>query len=51
MIVILCVNSAYGGTRLGKCWEILEEKYPEFKGSSRDPYPAIAEKAMGSFGR
>nr|BAN20757.1 vesicular inhibitory amino acid transporter, putative [Riptortus pedestris] len=51
LIILFCINSAYGGTRLGKSWDILEERYPEYKGSTRDPYPAIAEKAMGKYGR
>ena len=39
-------NSAYIGSRLGTCWEILEEKHEEFRSHHvRDPYPLIAEKA------
>jgi len=30
---------------------MLEERYSEFKGEVRDPYPAIAEKAIGKVGR
>jgi hypothetical protein len=37
--------------RLGICWVILEERWPEFREQVRDPYPAIAEKAVGRWGR
>ena len=30
---------------------MLEERYEEFRGQVRDPYPAIGQKAVGSWGR
>lgn len=51
LVLVFCVNSCYGGTRLAICWEILEERYPEYKGSTRNPYPAIAERAVGQWCR
>ena len=30
---------------------MLEERYEEFRGQVRDPYPAIGEKAVGKWGR
>ena len=51
LIVIFTVNACFSGTRLGTCWVILEERFPEFKGIIRDPYPTIGEKAVGTWGR
>ena len=47
MIAMFTINAGFSGTRLGLCWVMLEERYTEFKGEVRDPYPAIAEKAIG----
>lgn len=51
LVIILCINSCYGGTRLGRCWDIIEERYPQYRGSTRNPYPVIAEHAVGHWGR
>lgn len=51
LIVLFTVNSLYTGTRLGLCWVMLEERYEEFRGHVRDPYPSIGEKAVGRWGR
>ena len=51
LIVLFTLNACYSGTRLGMCWVILEERFPEFKGIIRDPYPTIGEKAVGKWGR
>ncbi|XP_014248176.1 amino acid transporter AVT1A-like isoform X2 [Cimex lectularius] len=50
IIVIFCVNACFGGTRLALCWEIIEERYPEYKGTTRNPYPTIADKTVGKWG-
>lgn len=50
-LIIFCLNAGYAGTRLGISWNIIEERYPEYKGSSRAPYCIIAEKAVGKWGR
>ncbi|KAG8295869.1 amino acid transporter AVT1C-like [Homalodisca vitripennis] len=51
LVVVFCLNAAYGGTRLGECWAIIEERYPhELQGRTRDPYPTIAYKAVGRWG-
>jgi len=47
LIALFTINAGFSGTRLGLCWMMLEERYTEFKGEVRDPYPAIAEKAIG----
>jgi len=51
LILIFTINSGFTGTRLGLCWIMLEERYEEFRGQVRDPYPAIGEKAVGRWGR
>jgi len=51
LIALFTINAGFSGTRLGLCWMMLEERYTEFKGEVRDPYPAIAEKAIGRVGR
>ncbi|XP_046678230.1 amino acid transporter AVT1A-like [Homalodisca vitripennis] len=50
LVVVFCLNAGYGGTRLGHCWAIIEERYPEFRGQTRNPYPTIANKAVGRWG-
>lgn len=52
LILYFTLNGAFVGTRLGLCWLMVEEKFPEFKTNKcRDPYPTIAEKAFGKPGR
>jgi vesicular inhibitory amino acid transporter len=51
LILLFTMNAGFSGTRLGLCWIMLEERYEEFRGEVRDPYPAIAEKAVGRWGR
>merc|ERR1711990_303327 len=51
LILMFTINSWFSGTRLGLCWIMLEERYEEFRGQVRDPYPAIGEKAAGKVGR
>ena len=51
LILLFTINSGFTGTRLGLCWIMLEERYPQFRGQVRDPSPAIGEKALGRVGR
>jgi len=51
LILLFTVNAGFSGTRLGLCWIMLEERYEEFRGEVRDPYPSIGEKAIGRAGR
>jgi len=51
LILIFTANAGFSGTRLGLCWIMPEERYQEFRGEVRDPYPAIGEKAVGRWGR
>ncbi|UYV62429.1 hypothetical protein LAZ67_2000508 [Cordylochernes scorpioides] len=47
MLIWYCFNAAYTGILLGRCWIILEERWPEYKTELGDPYPTIGEKAVG----
>ena len=53
MMILFCTFVAFSGTRLGECWVILEERWPEeFKNkNTRQPYMEIAEKTLGMAGR
>ncbi|XP_069669918.1 uncharacterized protein [Periplaneta americana] len=50
LIVYFCINAGFGGTKLGECWSILEERYPEYRKPVRNPYATIAYKAVGKWG-
>lgn len=43
--------SVYTGTLLGKCWTILQARYPEYKHRVTDPYPIIAYRAGGKIAK
>lgn len=47
LLIYFTINAMFVGTRLGLCWIMIEEKFPEFKEKCRDPYMVIAEKAGG----
>ncbi|XP_074659614.1 uncharacterized protein LOC141912272 [Tubulanus polymorphus] len=52
LILIVCTYcAAYTGSILGKCWMILQERYPEYRQPTRYPYPAIGYRACGPAGR
>ena len=51
LIIVLSFNAFYGATRLGICWQIIEERYPEHRGFTRNPYATIANRAVGKGGR
>jgi vesicular inhibitory amino acid transporter len=51
LIAFFALAAAFVGTKLGTCWVILEERWPEFREQVRDPYPSIAEKAVGPWMR
>ena len=48
MLIFCAAMAGYTGSKLGKCWEFILSKHNELKGSG-DPYPAIAEKAVGNW--
>ncbi|CAN7942672.1 unnamed protein product [Ixodes hexagonus] len=47
IIVVCALASGYCGSRLGLCWIILEERWPEYREANRNPYPSIAFRAYG----
>lgn len=51
LIIASAFASGYCGWRLGACWTILEERWEEYRGHVRDPYPAIAFRAYGKYAR
>ncbi|KAL1117319.1 hypothetical protein AAG570_004645 [Ranatra chinensis] len=51
VLIVLALNAFYGATRLGICWQIVEERYPEHRGATRNPYPTIGYRAVGNWGR
>ncbi|XP_071531711.1 uncharacterized protein [Panulirus ornatus] len=51
MLLIFCISVAFAGTRLGRCWVILEERWPEYREPARQPYMEIAYKSLGNTGR
>ncbi|KAK8378061.1 hypothetical protein O3P69_018781 [Scylla paramamosain] len=52
MMPLFCCSVAFIGTRLGKSWVILEERWPEvYKGAVRQPYMDISERSLGKVGR
>nr|XP_023011561.1 amino acid transporter AVT1A-like [Leptinotarsa decemlineata] len=50
LLLLFCFNAAYGGIRLGNCWQIVEQRYPEHRIPTRNPYSVIALRAIGKFG-
>ncbi|KAJ8924571.1 hypothetical protein NQ315_000720 [Exocentrus adspersus] len=50
LLIVFSINAAYGGVKLGHCWNIVEERYPEHREETRNPYSIIALKAVGKFG-
>ncbi|CAL4068119.1 unnamed protein product, partial [Meganyctiphanes norvegica] len=52
MMVLFCSIVGFSGTRLGASWEIMEERWPEYKTQScRQAYMEIAYRAFGDTGR
>ncbi|KAL3270122.1 hypothetical protein HHI36_009180 [Cryptolaemus montrouzieri] len=50
LLPVLCFNAGFSGVKLGQCWEIIEERFPEFRVQTRNPYATIAHAAFGSVG-
>ncbi|XP_064594698.1 uncharacterized protein LOC135461499 [Liolophura sinensis] len=51
LIVGCCVLSAYTGKVLGSAWILVQERYPQYQGHVRYPYPAIGQVTYGKPGR
>ncbi|KAG7175970.1 Amino acid transporter AVT1D-like [Homarus americanus] len=50
VLAVSCIIVAYAACRLGVCWVILEERWPEYQRACRKPYPAMAFRTLGMFG-
>ncbi|XP_035662328.1 amino acid transporter AVT1J-like [Branchiostoma floridae] len=52
VILVLCgAVAGHNGIMLGRCWNILQLRWPEYRDHVRDPYPAIGERAFGKVGK
>ncbi|XP_053644795.1 uncharacterized protein [Cherax quadricarinatus] len=51
MMLLFCVSVGFAGTKLGRCWVILEERWPEHRQLARQPYMDIAHRSLGNTGR
>lgn len=51
LMIFFGICSAYSGSRLGICWIILEERWPQYRVAARQPYMDIAYRALGQCGR
>lgn len=47
LIALCCLSAAQAAIYLGRCWCIIEEKWPEYKAMQSDPYSVIGLKAFG----
>ncbi|XP_035662326.1 amino acid transporter AVT1J-like isoform X1 [Branchiostoma floridae] len=51
MLILCCAVAGHNGIMLGRCWNILQLRWPEYRDHVRDPYPAIGERAFGKVGK
>ncbi|XP_052090181.1 uncharacterized protein LOC127726766 [Mytilus californianus] len=51
LIVVFTLLSTYTATLIGKCWAMIQERYPEYRSHVPDPYPIMGEKTYGKTGR
>ncbi|XP_076030195.1 uncharacterized protein LOC143018586 isoform X2 [Oratosquilla oratoria] len=51
MMVLFCTAVGYSGTRLGKCWVLMEKHWKEYQQPARQPYMEIVNRAFGLSGR
>ncbi|KAK8746197.1 hypothetical protein OTU49_017293 [Cherax quadricarinatus] len=47
VLVTSCIIVGFSACRLGTCWVILEERWPEYQRACRKPYPAMAYRTLG----
>ncbi|XP_066265164.1 uncharacterized protein [Branchiostoma lanceolatum] len=51
-LLLLCgAIAGHNGIMLGRCWNILQLRWPKYRDHVRDPYPAIGERAYGKLGK
>ena len=51
LISLACINSWYSASILGRSWIILEERWEEYRGKFRYPYPAMGLRSVGTWMR
>lgn len=51
MMLIFGISIGFSASRLGKCWLMLEERWPEYKKPAKQPYMEMAYVTMGVIGR
>uniref|UniRef100_T1KQS2 Amino acid transporter transmembrane domain-containing protein n=1 Tax=Tetranychus urticae TaxID=32264 RepID=T1KQS2_TETUR len=51
LMAMCAFDAGISGILIGKCWLILEERWSEFRGDCRYPYPAIGKMAYGNWMR
>ncbi|KAG1666274.1 Amino acid transporter AVT1D [Nymphon striatum] len=51
LIVVIGLLSCYGGVKLGRCWQIIIERWPEYDRHVQDPYPIIGQLSFGKYAR
>ncbi|CAD5220296.1 unnamed protein product [Bursaphelenchus okinawaensis] len=47
LIIFMCMMTMYTAHVLGKCWNILLDRWPKYREHCRKPYPEIARRALG----
>ncbi|CAD5227811.1 unnamed protein product [Bursaphelenchus xylophilus] len=47
LILFMCAVTMYTAHILGKCWNMLLDRYPKYRKHCRKPYPEIARRALG----
>lgn len=47
LMIMICIDATISATLIGKCWIILEERWPEYRVQCRNPYPEIGKMAFG----
>ncbi|XP_064596406.1 uncharacterized protein LOC135463012 [Liolophura sinensis] len=50
-LMLALISAAYTALILGRSWVIVEQRYPEFRGAVRFPYPALGQVTYGRPGR
>ncbi|XP_066969016.1 uncharacterized protein [Macrobrachium rosenbergii] len=51
MMLIFCLSVGFAGSRLGKCWLMLEERWDQYKEPVKQPYMEMAYRSLGITGR
>lgn len=47
IITMCCFVAGFAAVFLGRCWLIVEERYPEYRSNVRDPFALIGLRAVG----